>query len=276
MSSLGNKFNPGPMKRLFTWCLPVMKQVEVVDVKIRSALKKQRENQKKFGGHEEECAWESLSRRVAYFLSLLLRHPSPSVIFRTFWKRVWGRDGRETRYAANLDFLLVSLLPPYEIILPECLFLNHKAGWTIRSKQRCSTAPSHTRKKKKGSRLRENLNKWKYLPFWKKATQYLLNIISSLVERRVEKKAESTRQQQQTTTLIIRSLSPHIKQLICCVQIRKNLTWKSLSSKYLFYDQIPSRLLRPLRWKSDFLSLRCCLILNMSFTVTFDVFINVQ
>lgn len=71
-------------------------------------------------------------------LRLLLRHPSQSVIFRTFLSsgdvcEVEAGARAPAYNAANLDFLLVSpLLGPHrrEIILATapCLFLNRKAG----------------------------------------------------------------------------------------------------------------------------------------------------
>lgn len=92
----------------------------------------------------------AIHRRVLFFEPFLTE------------RRVWGRrwEGKK-RYAANLDFSLVSLLPPIaagSFSPKSCLFLNHKAGWTIRSKQRFHLE-SHEKEEKRFQIKRE----FKYL-----------------------------------------------------------------------------------------------------------------
>ena len=100
-------------------------------------------NQKKFGG-QQECVHivygSCLSRRVAFFLVFYFTIHPRVLFFEPFPKQRWKETCVRSRSdAANLDFLLVSpLLAPIRDHSPRrnVCFSDHKAGWTIRSKQR--------------------------------------------------------------------------------------------------------------------------------------------
>lgn len=87
-------------------------------------------------------------------------HPRVLFFEPFFYQKTCVRSDERPICAANLDFLLVSPRPPNvrDHSPRVCLFLNHKAGWTIRSKQQFHRRVTREREEKKGSRLWENLN----------------------------------------------------------------------------------------------------------------------
>lgn len=134
-----------------------------------------RKDQKNFGG-QQECAWESLVASIFVFC-LLLRYPSRSVIFRTFFFS--KKEGlcevdpaREMQPILICCWCLLTSSPQKrataQIILPKLFVFQSQGGL---NNKRQTTIPSRVARKKFQIK-RENLNIWKFTFFDSIFTEY--------------------------------------------------------------------------------------------------------